>query len=784
MPLGRGDLELALRVRADLRQAVGELNRLTAAVGKTDANTRRGAKANRELSRTVQRVARDAQQAARSLDRLDREQRQTAAGAERMERAARGAGSAWRRFRTLVAAGGLGLLLREVVQAGIEFEAFEQKLRFATGSAAGATAELAFLRAEANRLGIDFNVLAESYSNFAAATRDTPLEQQTREIFTAFAEGARVLRLTREQTRGLFLALEQIVSKGVVSAEELRQQLGERLPGALQIAARALGVTTEELNRMLASGELLSTEFLPLFAAEARRTFGADVPEAANKADASIARLGNAFRDLKVRIAESGVLDLTAALAEAAAAGIHAANEADRTLGQRLQERVRMDRLRELLAEQADLRDQINAALDRDEALYAQYLRQRLEGLADDVRDAARAVRAVSGAPPPLGEIPPVPVGGRRPRPEPPHPEPAPVDPEFLARLEKENRAILGIYDRRRASAAETRDTLLGYLSEQTEGYAEHVAAVQTWYDTVLKGIAEDEAADAERRAEAKAAARQREIEADERAAASAEDAARRAREAAAREAELAYRSARDALTGAHRALGDIAELATDAGAEAESAIVNAFHGIEDAFERLRRTGKASFGDLVDSVLADVTRLLLRLQVTGPLALFLQSLLGGAGQVGLPLGDGSRFAGFAHGGGIAGSLRTGRRLDAAAFAFAPRLHRGGSASVFRPAVARGIPGLRDDEIPTILERGEGVFTREQMAALGGLAGGPREVVVQIRNESSQEIEASDATAEFDGMRRMVVGVVLNDLQHGGDISRALHGGFGLRRRPI
>ena len=65
--------------------------------------------------------------------------------------------------------------------------------------------------------------------------------QAARNIFTAVAGAARVMGASADDARGIFTALEQIVSKGTVSAEELRGQLGERLPGAFQIAARRYG---------------------------------------------------------------------------------------------------------------------------------------------------------------------------------------------------------------------------------------------------------------------------------------------------------------------------------------------------------------------------------------------------------------------------------------------------------------------------------------------------------------------------------------------------------------
>ena len=54
----------------------------------------------------------------------------------------------------------------------------------------------------------------------------------------------------------VFLAISQMISKGKVSAEELRLQLAERMPGAVNIFAKAIGVTTSELDKMLQEGKV------------------------------------------------------------------------------------------------------------------------------------------------------------------------------------------------------------------------------------------------------------------------------------------------------------------------------------------------------------------------------------------------------------------------------------------------------------------------------------------------------------------------------------------------
>ncbi|HEX6093824.1 MAG TPA: tape measure protein, partial [Dongiaceae bacterium] len=158
------------------------------------------------------------------------------------------------------------------------------------------------------RLGVDFTTLAESYRSFAASARGTTLEgQQARDVFVAITEASATLGLSSEATGRALTALSQIMSKGKVSAEELRGQLGEALPGAFQIAARAVGVTTQELDRMLQQGELLASDFLPKFGAQVKRELGDATGEAAKRAGAGMAVLGNAFKEAAASIAQSGL---------------------------------------------------------------------------------------------------------------------------------------------------------------------------------------------------------------------------------------------------------------------------------------------------------------------------------------------------------------------------------------------------------------------------------------------------------------------------------------------
>lgn len=218
--------------------------------------------------------------------------------------------------------------LKSIADAGISLDRMQRSLRAATGSTSQAASEFQFVRSEAERLGLDLETAGEAYTRLAAAARGTSLEgEKTREIFTAVSEASRVLGLSTEKTTSALTAIEQVISKGKLTAEELRKQLGNALPGAVQVMARALNVGTGELDKMLSQGKI-GIEVLSDFAGELREIYGPEVQAAASDAQAQFARFSNSLLELKGAIAQSGLLAAMSDLAKFArefAIGIGAA---------------------------------------------------------------------------------------------------------------------------------------------------------------------------------------------------------------------------------------------------------------------------------------------------------------------------------------------------------------------------------------------------------------------------------------------------------------------------
>ncbi len=234
-----------------------------------------------ELQGNVTRLQRDMQQASRTVTKEVRTMRESAESL----------GTA---FRGVFAGAAVVAFGRSLFDAATKMEQFRVAFAAAAGSAEEGARNLRFVRDMSEDMGVSFVDSARAFQRFSAAVEGTSLEgDKAQKIFTSFAGAARVLGASAEDTGRIFMALEQMVSKGSVQTEELRGQLGEHLPGAFRLAAQAMGVTTAELNKMLKAGEVTAEELLPKLAEKVDEVYGKAVPEASKLAIAELQRLRN-----------------------------------------------------------------------------------------------------------------------------------------------------------------------------------------------------------------------------------------------------------------------------------------------------------------------------------------------------------------------------------------------------------------------------------------------------------------------------------------------------------
>ena len=207
---------------------------------------------------------------------------------------------------------------------------------------------------------------------------------------------------------------------------------------------------------------------------------------------------------------------------------------------------------------------------------------------------------------------------------------------------------------------------------------------------------------------------------------------------AAARDAgAAATETAETALTGwraVTAALADYAAKAREIGGDIGQALVGAFTSAETAIGDFVKSGKLDFRDLVTSMIAELAKLAARRFILGPIANALSGALGGTGV----------SASILHAGGLVGAPAPNRMVPAMAFAGAPRMHNGGWA------------GLRPDEVPAILQRGERVLSRREVAGYGASAAAPT-VNVTINARDAESFRQSRTQVAADIARAVSLG---------------------------
>ena len=153
--------------------------------------------------------------------------------------------------------------LAEVAQYDAALEKQRKALRLVIGDTNQYNKAQAFLAKTSKDLAIPQDVIVRQFTSLTASVKGAGLSvDDAKESFLAIASGIRGTGGSLEDMKSAMRATSQVFSKGKVSAEELRQQLGERLPGAFTLFAESMGKTPAELDKALEQGKVTLEDFL------------------------------------------------------------------------------------------------------------------------------------------------------------------------------------------------------------------------------------------------------------------------------------------------------------------------------------------------------------------------------------------------------------------------------------------------------------------------------------------------------------------------------------------
>lgn len=300
----RSQTEAARKTQTALRDAGVETNKLA------QSQDRLVASANRSVS-AVERLT-------VSLRNNNREKREGSRWTDYFTKSNRESLSMFQRVRgELIALATAYVGLQGVINlAGGAVDAYKLrqqtliKLSGVVGNSQQAlSSEWEYIIGLSDALGLRIDAVAASYSKFAIASKEVGVSlQEAKFIFESTAKAARVFQLSTDDVNGVFRALEQILGKGQVYAEELRGQLGERLPAAVALFAKGMGITIAELQKQLEAGSVGADEVINFARAQAD-AIDAQLGQATRSLGAAEERLANAQLKFRLAIADAGFID-------------------------------------------------------------------------------------------------------------------------------------------------------------------------------------------------------------------------------------------------------------------------------------------------------------------------------------------------------------------------------------------------------------------------------------------------------------------------------------------
>jgi len=161
-----------------------------------------------------------------------------------------------------------------------------------------------FLSQKSEALAIPQDVITRQFTALTASVKGAGHSVEDAEkVFESIASGIRGTGGSLEDMKAAMTATAQVFSKGKVSAEELRQQLGERLPGAFTIFAESMGKTPAELDKALEGGKVTLDDFMK-FSEVLFEKYGQNAEILAAGPEAAGDRLATAMSSLKDNVGQ------------------------------------------------------------------------------------------------------------------------------------------------------------------------------------------------------------------------------------------------------------------------------------------------------------------------------------------------------------------------------------------------------------------------------------------------------------------------------------------------
>ena len=171
---------------------------------------------------------------------------------------------------------------------------------------------LAWLRNFSNEVGQDYRSQGQPYIRMIASATNAGMGVgETQDMYAGISRYGRTMGLGKEDMKGSMRAVEQMLNKQQVYAEELKTQLAEKMPGVISAMAEAVtgdANNTKELFKLMETGNISAMKYLPEFSRilEERALAGGAYEDAIKASTAEQGRFNNVFNDMVKVLSVSG----------------------------------------------------------------------------------------------------------------------------------------------------------------------------------------------------------------------------------------------------------------------------------------------------------------------------------------------------------------------------------------------------------------------------------------------------------------------------------------------
>jgi tape measure domain-containing protein len=268
----------------------------------------------------------------------------------------------------------------QILNAAKSQQQYNNALQTATQDTGTFAKELLYVDNVQRAFGLNLQTTRDGFTKLYASMAPADFDSGSIEkLFTGISAATAALQLTPDKAERVIYAFGQMASKGQIMSEELKGQLGDVLPGALAIFAKAAGMSVKEFSKAMEDGEFVGQKFRDTFAKvsdELMTRFGTGAQAAGkslqgllNTVQGDFARTLESFAPLADAAAQAILGPLGGSLKQLSQSAKIATGEIERTYSQL---RAAQQDVSDLRAGGADAKD-IKAAEQNVAALTARY---------------------------------------------------------------------------------------------------------------------------------------------------------------------------------------------------------------------------------------------------------------------------------------------------------------------------------------------------------------------------------------------------------------------------